>query len=351
MKKRRVKRKIHQYIAKEILEKLYIDEEYSISDLEQKLNVSRSRIEKLFIEYNIKKKTQSEILKSKRVKAKTKNTVNERYGGFTFESKELREKVKNTNIKKYGVENPAKCEKVKEKIKETKFERYGDENYNNIEKNKQTCLERYGVDNPSKLDEIKDKKVQTSLEKYGVEYPWQLEEIKKKVKNIMLNRYGVTNALLLDTSIKRARQKMKEVYGVEYGFQSLDIQKKIYRNLYKVKEYKFLSGRISYVMGYENIMLDILLYEGFNEKDLLTNYECPIIKWMDKNKKVHKHIPDIYIKSLNKIIEVKSEWTVREECLEDILLKKKYAEEQGFEYIINVIDKKTKSILYEVNSN
>jgi len=31
------------------------------------------------------------------------------------------------------------------KVKETKFKKYGDENYNNMEKNKQTCMSKYGV--------------------------------------------------------------------------------------------------------------------------------------------------------------------------------------------------------------
>jgi hypothetical protein len=346
---KRKKRKANQNVSKEILENLYLNN--SISTIELKLDIPRSRIEKLFLKYKIRKKNQSEIQNLKTVKNKTQNTVNKRYGGFTLQSNELKEKVRKTNLKRYGVENVYQSNKIKKKIKLRKKERYGDENFNNSKKYKNTCLKKYGVDNPSKLEFIKSKKVKTSLIKYGVEYPWQLKEIKEKVKNTMLYRYGVKNALLLDISIKRARQKMKELYGVEYGFQSMDIQRKINRNLYNIKEYKFPSGRKVYVMGYENIMLDLLLENNINEKDILTGYNCPIIKWIDKNGKKHKHIPDIFIKSLNKIIEVKSEWTSRKECLNNIILKKKFAEEQGFIYVVNVIDKKTKTILYEINSN
>ena len=33
-----------------------------------------------------------------------------------------------------------------DKIKKTKLEKYGDENWNNQEKNKQTCLNKYGTE-------------------------------------------------------------------------------------------------------------------------------------------------------------------------------------------------------------
>ena len=351
-------------VEKEILENLYIDKQYSISMIERELNISRSNIEYCFKLYNINKKTISEIQKSPLVKMLSEKTCLERHGvkaGFADDKKR-----KFTKLKRYGDENYCNVKKtketclsrygkisylitddcktnllkkydvstnifqsniIKEKSKETKLERHGDENYNNREKAKETCLKNNGC-----------------------EYPMQNSEILEKNFDTIFKKYGVKNAFLLDISIKRARQKMNEIYGVNYGFQSLDIQKTIFKNLFKLKKYLFPSGKIIYVLGYENYMLDILLNNGIKEYDILTNHECPIINWIDNNIE-HKHIPDIYIKSLNKIIEVKSEWTSRKECLEQILLKKHYAELQGFEYVINVIDKKTKKILYEINSN
>jgi hypothetical protein len=102
-------------------------------------------------------------------------------------------------------------------------------------------------------------------------------------------------------------------------------------------------------MGYENIMLDILISSGISEDNILTNLDCPKIKWIDENKKKHYHIPDIFIKSQNKIIEVKSEWTAQKKYLKNIMLKQKYAIQSGYLYEIKVIDKKTKSIKYEIN--
>jgi len=382
MKKYRKRKKL----SEEILKDLYLLKGFSISMIEKELNVSRGNVEYFLQKYNIPKKSQSEIQKSSIIKnkreqtcfenhgvragfaddKKRKQTKKERYGDENYNNTPKRE---NTNLEKYGTTSylaTAECKnillkkydvsvnifqsnEIKQKIKQTKKERYSDENYNNTEQYKLTCLERFGVDNPSKSDEIKNKKIQTSFKKYGTEYPWQTKLIKEKIKNIMINKYGVKNAFLLDICIERAKEKMLELYDCEHGFQSNLIQDKIFKNSFKIKEYRFKSGRITYIMGYENIMLDILINLGINEDEILTNLDCPKIPWIDENGKKHYHIPDIFIKSQNKIIEVKSEWTVQEKYLKNILLKQQCAKQLGYLYEVKVIDKKTKSIKYEIN--
>ena len=357
-----------------------------------KYNITRPNIKKLLHKYNILEKTNSEIQNSQITRDKTKKTCLKKYGKETYlctkecknktlktilikygvdsisKSQIIKEKIKKTCLKKYGKESyfgSNECIKNtknikllkygddkycnKNKIKETKLLKYGNENYNNIKKYKQTCLKKYGVDNPSKLDVIKQKKINTSIQKYGTEYPWQNIKIKLKYKQLFLNKYGVSNPFLLKTSIIKAQEKMFELHGVIHGFKSIEIQKKCLKNAYKIKEYTFKSGRITYILGYENIMLDILINDfKIEENDILTNHECPIIKWKDNNNKLHNHIPDIFIKSQNKIIEVKGEYTAIINP-ENIILKKEYAKKLGYTYQIFVINKKTKSILYEIN--
>lgn len=388
------KRLKNDYISEEILRQLYLIDCYSISDIMSKYDITRPCIKKLLTQYNILEKSISEIQKSEITKYKVKNTCLEKYGNETYlGSTKCKEKTKQTSIIKYGVDHPSKSQEVKDKvkntclekysktsylgtdesikkrkqikllkysdenycnkdkIKKTKLLRYGNENYNNSDQNKLTCIERYGVDNPSKLEEVKQKKINTSIENYGTEYPIQNKIFQLKLKNIFITKYGVCNPFLLDTTIIKAHEKMLELYGVKHGFQSIEIQKKCVSNLFKIKTYKFPSGRITYVLGYENIMLDILINETkINENDILTNTDCPIIPWIDNIGKLHNHIPDIFIKSQNKIIEVKGEYTASIN-LEHILLKKQYAEKLGYIYQILVINKKTKSILYEINPN
>ncbi len=370
-------------ISKENLYNLYILKNHSISHIIKEYRISRSKLEKLLNEYGIPKKTMSETLKSKSVQDKIKNTnlkkynsqyfigskqfieisrksKKEKYGNENYnniekqkktvnsksidEKKQIKLKTELTNLNKYGFTNPSLNNNVKNKIKKTKLEKYGNENYNNSNKQQKTILNKYGIASVSQLDEVKLKKKITSIKKYGTNFPWQNKEIKNKLTNIMIKKYGVSNALLLKKSINKAREKMKELYGVEFGFQSEEIQKKILKESFKVKEYKFPSGRITMYLGYENIALDILLnIKNINEKEITTNTDCPTIMWFDKNGIQRKHIPDIFIKNQNKIIEIKSEFTASECFMENILLKQKYALQNNYIYEIWVIDKNKKT--------
>lgn len=120
-----------------------------------------------------------------------KNTCLKKYNCINpFQVNKIKEKIKNTWIQKYGVDNPQKDKEIKEKTqitslikygvlnaggseiavqkiketqiknwgriylgspeqlkksKETKLNKYGDENYNNMNKNIETCLINYGV--------------------------------------------------------------------------------------------------------------------------------------------------------------------------------------------------------------
>lgn len=78
-------------------------------------------------------------------------------------------------------------------------------------------------------------------------------------------------------------------------------------NTYKHKQYK-LGKRLIRVQGYESFALDYLLNLGIKPSQIVTDMDikCPIIKMQDNS----KYYPDIYIKSLNKIVEVKSEYTL-----------------------------------------
>ena len=81
------------------------------------------------------------------------------------------------------------------------------------------------------------------------------------------------------------------------------------------------SGKIINYQGYENFALDELL-QLFNENDIENErYTVPIIKYI-KNNKEHNYFPDIFIKSKNLIIEVKSEWTYKDKLKFTLVLYK-----------------------------
>lgn len=73
--------------------------------------------------------------------------------------------------------------KVYSKVKESSLNHWGIDNYNNKEKQKQTCIEKYGVDNVFKSEQIKQKIRKTTFEKYGVYHIMKLSEVASKVAN------------------------------------------------------------------------------------------------------------------------------------------------------------------------
>ena len=169
-------------------------------------------------------------------------------------------------------------------------------------------MERLGVEYPSQSEEIKDKIKATNLERLGVEYPLQSEEIKDKIKATCLKKYGVENPM-----------------------QNAEISEKASKNAYKGYDYTFPSGRIERIQGYENHMLnDLLFKENVDENDIIVKRdEVPEIWYKDSNGTKHRYFVDCFIKSQNRCIETKSTWTAKkkQDC---IYLKQQALKDAGY---------------------
>ena len=91
--------------------------------------------------------------------------------------------------------------------------------------------------------------------------------------------------------------------------QNSKIFKRCQKNTFKRKEYIFENGRKEYVQGYEPQALKILVKQ-YNTNDIIVDMkQINKIFYYTKDNKKHRYFPDIYIKSINTIIEVKSTWT------------------------------------------
>jgi hypothetical protein len=112
-----------------------------------------------------------------------------------------------------------------------------------------------------------------------------------------------------------------EKYGCGNPMQNLEIFNKSNNNAKKWKIYKFNNGKEVKVQGYENLALSLLenKYE-INQDDIITQFDNEIYYTFIKN--YHKYFPDIYIKTLNKIIEVKSDYVYKKELQKNIMKKK-----------------------------
>ena len=100
---------------------------------------------------------------------------------------------------------------------------------------------------------------------------------------------------------------MMERYGAEYPCQNNEIFQKQQKRKWKI--YKFPSGKEVKIQGYENYALDKLL-EIYDENDICLNFDIPNF-WYSYNGSRKKYIPDIFIKSKNLVIEVKSDYTYK----------------------------------------
>jgi len=266
----------------------------------------------------------------------------------------------NKSINKHGYYScSGKCSTFK--IKNVKKEIYGDENYNNKEKNKETCLEKYGVENvfkrydikekskaiifkkygvenPSQSDEVKNKKFRTCFDNYGVESPFQSYEIREKIKNTNLEKYGCENP----NQNKDVREKSKitslEKYGVEYPMQNIFCFEKQYRSA-------------TILRYFENTKI---YYQGTYEFDFLKNYynigikKINSIKYHFENKD-RIYFPDFYHEPLNLIIEIKSDYTFNID-LDKNLAKQKSCLDKGYNFIfiINKNYENFQKILYNI---
>jgi hypothetical protein len=87
---------------------------------------------------------------------KNKDKINERNNN-----------IKKTSLKRYGVDNPAKNEKIKKLQSEIAIKNENDFGKEILAKRKKTCLKRYGVDNVRKNTNVINKIKETKLKRYG----------------------------------------------------------------------------------------------------------------------------------------------------------------------------------------
>lgn len=183
------------------------------------------------------------------------------------------------------------------------------------ENTKKTNLERYNVECTAQVPCVKEKIIESNLKNYGVENVFQSKIIQEQIKQVILERYNV-----------------------EHPSQCQEIQEKTQKNARKFKEYKMPSGEIRKVQGYEIFALDELV-KLYKETDIITDRKgIPRIAYKIDDKQKY-YFPDIYIKSINKIIEVKSTWTYQ--CKDDNIQEKADATIlKGYDYEIWIYDAK-----------
>lgn len=99
------------------------------------------------------------------------------------------------------------------------------------------------------------------------------------------------------------------------------------------------SGKVEYVQGYEPQALKILL-NFFDENDIVFGFKkVPKISYVDKNFKIKQYFPDFWIKSINTLVEVKSNFT--EKIDSNLKNKEIGAILNGFNFLLIKINKRS----------
>lgn len=216
-----------------------------------------------------------------------------------------------------------------------------------IEKKKKTMLERYGQDNPMKVKKIVEKKEKTNLKKYGFKNPLMKNSVITKKRNeTMKKKYGSIYYSQTPEWKGKFNKTCNERYGTNWPMQNSDISEKCMIAHYNTKKYKFPSGNEIYIQGYENFALNILLKQGYKEHDIFTDRKDVPEMWYSCNKdnNYHRYYTDIYIKSENKCIEVKSNWTFTVGCENkdkvSPIIKQKAMKYAGYKCEIWIINEK-----------
>jgi len=245
-----------------------------------------------------------------------------------------------------------------EHIKNTKLERYGNSAYNNLPKQQETMLKKYDDrHNWGGNSSVREKCYETNEKLHGSRtwnnsdqstktktkcgsYKTQIENTKKTCQS----KYGVDFPTQIVGMKEKSKQTNLRKYGVEYPSQNPSISEKCYK---KWKSFILPSGQSIKLQGYEPSALSLLL-QTHQEKDLTTTRKNMPETWYILNQKRHRYFPDIFIKSENKFIEVKSEYTFKSKK-EETFTKHNECLNNGYLHEIWIFNNKQK--LVEVIQN
>lgn len=204
------------------------------------------------------------------------------------------------------------------------------------------------------LNEKRKKSIKDTFEKKYGGHPMKNEETKNKLKNSIFKKYGhenimkyysENNMVVSPFGLECVKLKIKKTFQEKYGghpMQSDDSFEKNLKSRVKFKEYTLPSGKILKLQGYELFGIEYLL-KKYKEYDIIQgvkeiNKEIGFIYYTENGKK-RKYYSDFYIRSKNKIYEVKSIWTYKANISKNIL-KKKACEEKGIKFEFLIFDYK-----------
>jgi len=314
----------------------------------------------------------TQVLRSKKNTSLYGNTfdfINQNYDGIKFSEKLYKHIYGSKPCKKCGIPLTSKqfrsfldgymeefCSKKcalhsderTNHIKQTKLEKYGNSSYNNLQKQQATMLSKYGIKhNWNTNSTFREDGLNTNLELHGSRTwnnPSQSTSTKikngsyiKQVENLKQTcrkKYGVDFVTQTPEMKEKSAQTNLKKLGVRFPSQHPDIADKCYKNW---KLFTYPSGHEIKLQGYEPTAITILL-QTISEDDIITKKKNMPEIWYILNNTIHRYYPDVFIKSQNKFVEVKSEYTFQSKK-EETIIKHNTCLENGYLHEIWIFNK------------
>lgn len=317
---------IEKQALKNLLITLYTDEQLTLADIREELNIPKKVITAIFEYFEIPRRTR----------------------------KENSEAVKNKLLRKFGVSNMMQLTEIKDKVRATQYANNDGRYAFNTEKQRLTNLERYGSDNPM-TGNCKDKFVQkiqhTNLKRYGVKCSLQNPEVNNKARQTCFKRYGdvyVTGAnsairdlictkdLRCSETFNKARKSLNDKYDGHWGFGNDQTRAKIENTC--LERYGHKNPALPLMCGKsksEKVVIDFLK-DQFPDIEIETNKRSLI----PTNKRLEV---DIYIPEYKFAIEINGDYShnkdlylddmINETCYSKEMQKSQLLREQGIKLI------------------
>jgi hypothetical protein len=258
------------------------------------------------------------------------------------------EKKVNTTIKRYGVENISQLDSIKTQKEETCTKNHGVPYATQSPVIQQqivkTSLENWGTQRPTQNRELLTNMADSLELKTGYRSPFKNPEVLQKIEDTNMTNLGVPNPFSSKLVQSKIKKTCEEKYGYSNPMQNPLISRKAFITGCRLKPYKLPSGKIIHYMGFEKYAL-LDLIKIYNEDDI-ENETLPVFNYTKPDGTLHTYLPDIYIKSINTFIEVKSTYTITQD-INVILLKQQSVKNAGYKckiWVYGEVGKKVEKV-------
>ena len=131
------------------------------------------------------------------------------------------------------------------RVKATKMKNHGDPNFNNIDKNKQTCKKRYGVEYAWQSNRVKEASKRTLIEHFGVDHQMRSKEVTDGMRRRYKEKHGVECTFQDPVILAKIHAKNQANYGVDYPMQNKEMHKIMHDNSARTQKINYYNNVVS----------------------------------------------------------------------------------------------------------